>query len=221
MPRITRLHHLTRLLQNGATHRAEDLAKSLGVTPRTIYRDMESLQLRGVAVIGTRGSGYHMAPLTTLPPLTLTDAEIEALQFGLAITGETTDPELRAAVRSLTAKLDAALPADAPSDRQSDLAIFTGFANTARGLGHLPTLRAAIRGKQKLRLTDTAPDGTVNTHRVRPLRLSHWARIWSLTVWSETAHGFRDIRVDLIETAAALPELFRDEPGKTLADYQP
>jgi predicted DNA-binding transcriptional regulator YafY len=56
---------------------------------------------------------------------------------------------------------------------------------------------------------------------VRPLRLDSWGRVWTLTAWSETSAAFHDFRVDQIETAAPLPELFVDEAGKRLSDRPP
>ena len=51
--------------------------------------------------------------------------------------------------------------------------------------------------------------------------MEYWGRVWTLTSWCELRNGFRVFRLDLIETTEALPELFVDEPGKTIADYQP
>ena len=56
---------------------------------------------------------------------------------------------------------------------------------------------------------------------VRPLKVENWGRFWVLTAWCEGTEGFATFRLDLIESAEALPELFVDEPGKTLADYLP
>lgn len=51
--------------------------------------------------------------------------------------------------------------------------------------------------------------------------MEYWGRVWTLTAWCETRQDFRVFRVDLIENAQALPELFVDEPGKRLQDYDP
>ena len=85
-------------------------------------------------------------------------------------------------------------------------------------MSHIPTLRAAIGGRQKLRLTYTGTDGTVSTRTVRPLRLDYHGRVWTLATWCEQADGFRSFRLDLIDSVEALPELFVDEPGKRLED---
>ena len=49
--------------------------------------------------------------------------------------------------------------------------------------------------------------------------MEYWGRVWTLTAWCDLRGAFRVFRVDLIEAAEALPEIFRDEPGKRLSDY--
>lgn len=83
----------------------------------------------------------------------------------------------------------------------------------------MPALRAAIKGRQKLRIAYRRIDGTPSIRTIRPLHMEYWGRVWTLTAWCELRRDFRVFRVDLIENAEALPALFVDEPGKTLADY--
>jgi predicted DNA-binding transcriptional regulator YafY len=217
--RTDRLFEILRQLRDNRLHRAEDLAAHFGVSVRTIYRDMDTLAASGVGVAGTRGEGYRLRDMVTLPPLSLSWEELEALNLGIAIAAQSADPELKAAATSLGDKVDAALPErNVPQSEGWKFATYP-FADTARGIRHMPMLRAAIRARQKLRLTVTAPDGNVTARRVRPLLMESWGRVWTLTVWCETTGTFEVFRLDLIDSAEALPELFEDEPGRTLADY--
>lgn len=215
MQRADRLMALIQVLRNGSTHRAEDLAARMGVSLRTIYRDMDTLAASGVPISGTPGVGYQVADSITLPPLNLSLTEIEALHLGLSAVGERGDADLSEAARSLSAKLDAVMPEDrrtAPAGY--GFAVYP-FADAARGFQHLPKIRQAIRTRQKLRL---ATGGAARS--VRPLRLDYWGRLWTCLVWDEAAQGFDDLRVDRITELRILPQLFVEEPGKTLADYQ-
>ena len=185
-----------------------DLARALGVTKRTIYRDIDVLRASGLPIEGERGIGYTLAEPVTLPPLSLTTVELEALQLGLAVVAEAQDEELSAAAVSLAGKLEPGLPDAGPRP---------GFATppvspVQSGLTHLPTLRAAIRARQMLRLTVRG-----NMLDVRPLGLEFRGRAWVLVCWCHA--GFELVRVDGIEALEALPELFVDEPGRTLADF--
>ncbi|WP_299670960.1 YafY family protein [uncultured Roseobacter sp.] len=221
MRRTDRLFDIIQILRDGKLHRAQDIAARLEVSTRTIYRDMDTLVASGVPVQGERGVGYMITEAISLPPLNLTVAELEALNLGMAIVAEAADPDLKAAALSLAEKVDAVLPTQTIADAdQWKFAVYP-FADAARGFAHMPTLRAAIRAKQKLRLTYTSKDARVTTRIIRPLHMEYWGRIWTLTSWCELRDDFRVFRVDLIQTAEALPELFVDEPGKTLADYVP
>jgi len=221
MRRTDRLFDIIQILRDGKLHRAQDIADRLEVSVRTIYRDMDTLVASGVPVEGERGVGYMITEAITLPPLSLTVAELEALNLGMAIVGEAADPDLKAAAESLAEKIDAVLPTQVVAEADAWKFAVYPFADAARGFSHMATLRAAIRARQKLRLVYTSKDGAATTRVVRPLHMEYWGRIWTLTAWCELRAAHRVFRVDLIETSEALPELFVDEPGKTLADYVP
>ncbi len=220
MRRADRLFDLILILRDGRLHRAEDLARRLGVSLRTIYRDMDTLIASGVPIAGERGLGYLATAAITLPPLNLTTAELEALQRGLAAVTATGDQDLRTAALSLAAKIEAVLPQDGVSLPENLGLAVPPFAAAARGFQHMPAIRAAIRARQKLRLIyrDTADEVTDRT--IRPLELAYWGRLWTATAWCELSAGFRTFRVDRIERLTVLPQLFVDEPGRTLADYR-
>ncbi|MGR3273158.1 HTH domain-containing protein [Thalassococcus profundi] len=217
MKRADRLYALMQRLRSGALHRAEDLARDLGVSVRTIYRDMDTLAASGVPVAGERGLGYSARAAITLPPLNLTDTELEALHLGLAAVGASDMEELSAAAAALSAKIDAVLPQDTgTAPGRFGFATYP-FAEAAQGFRHMPAVRAAIRARQKLRLR-LQDDET--QHLVRPLHIDYWGRIWTCIVWDEGAGDFASFRIDRIADLAPAPGLFVDEPGKTLADYR-
>ncbi len=214
MRRADRLMQLVQILRDGTLHRASELAAATEVSLRTIYRDMETLAASGVPIEGERGIGYRVTAAITLPPLNLTITEMEALHLGLNAVSHSDDAELSAAAGTLSSKLDAVMPEDrsrAPSGY--GFAIYP-FADAARGFQHLPSLRQAVRTRQKLELEMNSV-----TRIVRPLQLDYWGRLWTCVVWCERSNGFDEIRVDQIISLRILPSLFVDEPGKALRDY--
>ena len=216
MPRADRLVEMIRILRDGRLHRAEDLAERLGTSARTIYRDMDRLIASGVPIEGRRGLGYRATAAVTLPPLNLTMTELEALHLGLAAVAQAEDAELRAAARSLSARIDAVLPED--RDRARGWSFATPpLGDAIAGFRHMASLRAAIRARQKIRVTLRGAD---QPQVLRPLRLDYWGRVWTLAGWSETARDFAEIRVDRITELRVLPQLFVDEPGRMLADLE-
>ncbi len=113
MSRTERLLALMQQLRTGRRPRqAHELAQALGVSLRTLYRDIDLLRTQGADIRGEAGVGYVLkkgAP--TLPPLMFAEGEIEALVLGLRWVVQQPDPALAASARSVLAKVEAVLPA--------------------------------------------------------------------------------------------------------------
>lgn len=216
MSRSVRLTALIQELRTGTAQTAAELAARFGVTERTIYRDMDRLRAEGVSIDGAPGRGYRLAAEIALPPLSLSARELEALHLGLSIIGEAGDAELRSAAESLSARVDAAL-----SEDSSTAGAVWGFTPTPTGtaaqhLHFLPTLRAALRARQKIALTLT--DGT--DHDLRLLALDYHGRVWTCGGWCDSCARFHRIRLDEITNQRLLTALFVEEPGRDLASYR-
>ncbi|SFA72414.1 Predicted DNA-binding transcriptional regulator YafY, contains an HTH and WYL domains [Poseidonocella pacifica] len=215
MARTDRLLSLIEILRDGRLHRAEDLGARLGVSIRTIYRDMETLAASGVPIEGERGLGYTAQAAITLPPLNLTEEEMGALHLGLAVVAQSGDEELRTAAKALAAKVEAVLPEDRSTTALAQSFATGAFAAAAQAFRHIPAFRAAIRSRQKLRAR--MEDGREET--IRPLKIDYWGRVWSGIAWGEETGDFLTLRIDRIAGLTVLPGLFVDEPGKRLDDY--
>ncbi|OYW61185.1 MAG: hypothetical protein B7Z10_06465 [Rhodobacterales bacterium 32-66-7] len=109
MKRDARLFDIVQVLRDGRLHTAGELARALGVSTRTIWRDMEMLAATGIPVTGERGLGYLLRAPLMLPPTMLTPEELEALIEGLRHVGQDGHPNARAA-RSLLYKVATLLP---------------------------------------------------------------------------------------------------------------
>ena len=220
MKRSNRLIELIQILRDGRLHRAEDIATRIGVSLRTVYRDMHTLDASGIPVEGMRGLGYRISAPVTLPPLNLTMAELEALHLGLSVVGEADDDELREAARSLSAKIDAVLPEERTAPPKGWGFATYPFSDVATGFRHMPAIRAAVRARQKLAITHCDNDGVESRRTIRPLALEYWGRVWTTTTWCESEGDFVEFRIDQIKSLEVLPALFVDENGKTLDDYR-
>lgn len=213
MRRNDRLFQLLRILRDGQLHRAVDLAETLGVSVRTIWRDMAALVERGLPVSGERGVGYVLRDPVTLPPMPLTKDEFEVLRLGISLVAGAADPVLTRAAASLRAKIAAVSPADA-GDTGSDTFVFSS-AEAARAAPHLGLIRRAVREHLTLTLAYRGEEAG----RVRPLHLDYWGKVWALTCWSETENSFRVFRVDLVTRIVPDGGAFMPEAGKTVEDY--
>lgn len=117
MRRTDRLFDLIQTLRDGKLHRAGDIAERLGVSTRTIWRDMAILAAAGLPVQGERGVGYLLRGAITLPPMILSIDEAEALQFALGLAAVGDDPRLAKAAKSLSEKFAVILPQTQNTDR--------------------------------------------------------------------------------------------------------
>src|SRR5712671_3701162 len=113
---MARAERLLGLIQVLRRHRhpvsGQTLADELGVSLRTVYRDIQTLIGQGAAIDGEAGVGFVLRPGFVLPPLMFTDEEIEALALGLRFVSKRTDAALARAAIDALAKIAAVLPDD-------------------------------------------------------------------------------------------------------------
>jgi predicted DNA-binding transcriptional regulator YafY len=219
MRRTDRLFDLIQILRDGRLHTARDMAERLEVSVRTLWRDMATLVASGLPVEGERGVGYILREPVTLPPLTLTRDEVQALTLGLALMTRGADPSLTRAAESLQGKIAAVLPARLMDGVGQDTWVFPGDEAMAAAR-HLPGLRRAIRLRERVVIAYVDEAGSASERPVRPLLLEFWGRVWTLASWCETRGDFRSFRVDRIESLALTGQTFADEPGRDLATWR-
>lgn len=110
MKRDDRLYDLIQIMRDGRLHTAGELAAAVGVSTRTIWRDMAVMAQTGLPVEGERGLGYILRSPLMLPPTLMTADELEALVEGLRhVAEEDANPRARAA-RSLLSKVATLMP---------------------------------------------------------------------------------------------------------------
>lgn len=109
MKRDDRIYDLIRILRDGRLHTAAELAAALGVSTRTIWRDMAVMAASGLPVEGERGLGYILRAPVVLPPLILAQEELDALIWALRQAEAQPGPLGRGA-RGLLARLGTVLP---------------------------------------------------------------------------------------------------------------
>jgi predicted DNA-binding transcriptional regulator YafY len=219
MRRTDRLFDLIQILRDGRLHTARAMAETLEVSVRTIWRDMATLVASGLPVEGERGVGYALREPITLPPLTLTPDEVQALTLGLQLVAEGADPSLTRAADSLRAKIAAVVPARLMASAGQETWVFPGNEALAAAR-HLPALRRAIRLRERVVLTYADSADSLTERPTRPLGLEFWGRVWTLATWCEIRGDFRSFRVDRIKSLRLTGESFAEEPGKTLADWR-
>jgi predicted DNA-binding transcriptional regulator YafY len=200
---------------------AETLAAELGVSLRTIYRDMATLQAMGAPLRGEAGIGYQMERGYFLPPLRFDADELEAITLGMRLIAARGDSQLSDAARRVSTKVSGILEGDA-SEAYSRLplrAVSRPSQVSEKTGAILGQLRSAIRDKVMLDITYRDLKDVSSQRIARPLGLTVFDEVWLLTIWCETRQDFRNLRVDRIDTATRTGDRFRTEKGKRFEDY--
>ena len=197
---------------------ARSLADDLGVSERTIYRDVRDLVLAGVPVLGEAGVGYALPRGYDLPPLMFNEDEIEALVLGARVVQSWADPQLRAAAGDVLAKVEAVLP-PALRDRLTATALLSPGVRIPRAVAaELGRLRTALREKRKIRFKYVDKGGAPSSRTVWPLAMAFWGKSWSVAGYCELRQDFRNFNAERVSALELLEEKFDDVPGRTLRD---
>jgi predicted DNA-binding transcriptional regulator YafY len=227
MDTATRLLRLLSLLQAKRDWTGPELAQRLGVTVRTVRRDVERLRELDYPVHATVGvaGGYRLAAGAAMPPLTLDDDEAVAVAVGLrtAVGGTIAGIE-ETSVRAL-AKLEQVLPARLRrrvNALQSMVVPMVGGGPIVDP-ENLSIIAAACRDHQSLRIEyRSGADDTTRGRVVEPHRLACTGRRWYLLAWDPERDGWRTFRVDRIASRPSPRARFtpREPPeGGDLAAY--
>jgi predicted DNA-binding transcriptional regulator YafY len=193
---------LLSLLQTHRVWRGADLAAELGVSERTVRRDIDRLRGLGYPVDAGPGvdGGYRLAVGAHLPPLLLTDEEAVALTIGLRATALSAIEGIEDSSVGLMAKLDQVLPdrlrrrIDA-LQQSVQIMSFPRAAATVRATD-LTVLSQACRDREEVRFTYRRRDGEVSSRLVQPHQLVSAGRRWYLVAWDVRRDDWRTFRVD-------------------------
>ncbi|MEH0629455.1 YafY family protein [Streptomyces stelliscabiei] len=222
-----RLLRLLSLLQAHREWSGSDLADRLGVTARTVRRDVDRLRELGYPVNASPGTGggYQLGAGAELPPLLLDDEEAVAVAVGLrSAAGQGIDGIGESSVRAL-AKLEQVLP-HRLRRRVGALNAFTvpllrGPRLSAIDPGVLTELANACRDAERLRFEYRDHSGAATRRTVEPHRLVCTERRWYLVAWDVDRAGWRTFRVDRVTPTPPHGPRFtpREPPAEDLAAY--
>jgi len=217
MRRADRLFQLVQLLRRQRTVTAAELARSLEVSERTVYRDVQDLSLSGVPIEGEAGVGYRLKPGFDLPPLMFTAEELQALRLGAQLVQGWADDALAGAATSALQRIETVLPEKLREESNRQFLFAPRFAAASESKAWMRELRAAMRDRNKVSIAYRKPDSEdASTRTIEPLGLFYWGRTWTLGAWCELRQGFRTFRLDRI---VSLTILTGTTYTRTPADY--
>jgi predicted DNA-binding transcriptional regulator YafY len=206
MDSAERLLRLLGLLEGRIDWTAEELARRLEVTPRTIRRDVTRLRYLGypVEAVAGPGGGYRLGAGGKLPPLLLDDDEAVAVALGLRVSSSTVAGGLEESALSALTKLEHVLPARLRTRLEDISEATVSVPATARSSLDPRTLveaSAATRARQRLRFSYVDGQGRETERHVEPLRLVHTGRRWYLAAFDLDRDDWRTFRLDRISDA--------------------
>ncbi|MBH5333508.1 YafY family transcriptional regulator [Streptomyces pactum] len=199
-----RLLTLLSLLQTPREWPGAELAERLGVSRRTVRRDIDRLRELGYPVQASRGAdgGYRLIAGKAMPPLVLDDEEAVAIAVGLmAGAGHAVEGVEEAAVRAL-AKLEQVLPSRlrhrVTSLQAATLPLVGGEGGDTVDPRTLTVMAAAVTGREKLRFRYRSGDGTASRRLTEPYRLVSTGRRWYLVAYDLDRADWRTFRIDRV-----------------------
>jgi predicted DNA-binding transcriptional regulator YafY len=213
-----RLLRLLTLLQARRDWTGAELADRLGITARTVRRDVEKLRSLGYPVHAASGvtGGYRLGPGGALPPLLLDDAEAVAVAVGLRAAALGSVTGLAESSVQALAKLEQVLP----SRLRRQVSLMHSVTVPLPSYGPkvdadaLVTIAAACRDHQRLRFDYRSRNEAETVRITEPHRLVHTGRIWYLVAYDLDRQDWRTFRVDRLRPRTPTGPRFspRDPP---------
>jgi predicted DNA-binding transcriptional regulator YafY len=219
MRRADRLFRIVQVLRAGRLTTARNLAQKLEVSVRTIYRDVQDLQLSSVPIEGEAGIGYILRRDYDIPPLMFDRSEITALVLGARLVKAWGGIEMAEAANDALRKIEAVLPVDLRERIDQVLLYAPGYKLPQALRRKLDMLHQAALDQRVIAMDYVREDGEASNRRARPLGLYFWGGVWTLVAWCELRVSFRSFRIDRMQSVTVLEEIFTPLPGQTLADF--
>ncbi|RDZ26600.1 helix-turn-helix transcriptional regulator [Lysobacter silvisoli] len=198
---------------------AQQLAQTLEVSLRTVYRDVADLQRSGVPIEGEAGVGYVLRKGSDIPPLMFSPDELEALVVGTRFVRAFGGERLGAGATAALLKIEAVLPPELKERSRRTRIFAPKLGDRIEASGLIDVLHEAISEGRVLRMTYRDGESRSSQREIEPLCLSFWGGSWTLGAWCRLRGDFRNFRPDRIVDHAATGERFQDGAERGLTAY--
>ena len=221
MSRAERLLDLVQILRGYRMPVAGSLlADRLGISLRTLYRDIASLQAQGADIEGEPGLGYVLKPGFMLPPLMFTEDELEALVLGARWVATRGDRRLGEAAARTLDKIGAVLPDDlARTLGDSGLIVVPGPPIIGGDID-LDPVRVAIRKEWALDIDYRDAAGAATRRRIWPFGIAFFEQVRVVLAWCEMRGDFRHFRIDRIAAIATTSHRYPRRRSALMRDWR-
>jgi predicted DNA-binding transcriptional regulator YafY len=191
-----------------------ELADELEVSLRTLYRDMAELMAQRVPIRGEAGTGYVIDTDYDMPPLMLTQDELEAAVLGAAWVAQRGDAALARGARDLIGKLTAAVPEHLrPVVLDAQLSPVSHHMRAIDAFD-LAAVRGAIREQRKMRIAYADVSDRTTERTIWPFMIGYFETVRLVVAWCELRQDFRHFRSDRFHDAQVLDTRYRTRPAQ-------
>lgn len=215
MRRTERLFQIIQILRSKRRSvTGQELADELEVSLRTLYRDIAELMAQRVPIRGEAGTGYVIDSDYDMPPLMLTQDELEAAVLGAAWVAQRGDAALARGARDLIGKLTAAVPEHLrPVVLDAQLAPVSSHRRAVDAFD-LAAVRGAIREHRKMRIAYADENGRTSERTIWPFMIGYFETVRLVVAWCELREDFRHFRSDRFHDAEVLETRYRQRPAQ-------
>jgi len=199
MRKADKLFQLTNIVRAKQPITANEIAEELDVSVRTVYRYIDDLSVSGIPIYGTAGLGYQLTNQFELPPLNLTENELDALLIGVKMVSGWTGDDLSSSAKSLAAKINAVVPSKLRNEHLPTAYIPSTLDRTDEKK-RWDLIHLAIKNNMVLNIDYQTLEGECSSRTIYPLGLFYWGKAWTVGSWCTLRSGYRDFRLDRINS---------------------
>ncbi len=217
MNRIDRISAILIQLQSKKVVKGQDIADKFGISLRTVYRDVKTLEEAGVPIIGEPGTGYSIMDGYRLPPVMFTREEATALMTAEKLIEKFTDPTTADVYNSAMMKIKAVLRGDDKShlETMSDHIEVLGNPYLPEDAGtsiHLQTILKSIAQKTTITIDYFANHSQeFTTRKIEPVGIFFLLGKWYVVAYCWLREDYRSFRIDRISKIVASGQHFQQK----------
>lgn len=219
MSRSIRLLNLLQYLRE-AKHpiTSQTLAEQLGISQRSIYRDIDSLRQQGIQIDACAGLGFQLKDNFFLPPMTLNETEVESIFLALHWLKSVPDQQLQSASSSVLSKLNSVLPTHRQHLlEQTTLRAFNIWLPV--DMRTLEQVRMAIRQQVKISILYGDETHQQSSRTLWPFAMGYFNDKIMLAAWCELRQAFRNFRIDRIQSLSLSQEVYPQFKQKLFREW--
>jgi predicted DNA-binding transcriptional regulator YafY len=198
---------------------AEFIAENLGVSVRTIYRDIQALSLSGVPIEGEAGVGYRLGNNYNIPPIMFSEQEMSAMILALKMVKGHSDDVLSVGANTALEKIFSVVPEKVRKVADILPYYVPKFADYRNETKWHTQLREAAMNNQKVSVHYEDGNGDTSTRVLWPLGLMYWGSSWTLLAHCELRNDYRNFRLDRFLELTPLEEKFEKADNLSVEHY--